>query len=159
MNTRRSVLPFLKPEFQEDPSKEIDPFPESGPYWSSYWESCWDSPSAPEGGLAFWWVLDKLSVALLSRPCWILPQLDSAPPSGFQVQPPVLERHPTQQVSCEQPQGNLSLAWKKNWPLQNSVQGSRCLLAVGLKGGEGRMVEQYSWLWKASCYFQTYYAR
>lgn len=70
-----------------------------------------------------------------------------------------LERHPTQQVSCGQTQEPLSLAWKKEQPLQNPAQGSRCLLAVVLKVGEGRVVEHSLWLWKPSCYFETYYAQ
>lgn len=49
----------------------------------------------------------------------------------------------TLQVSCGQPQEPLSLAWKKDQPLQNSAQESRCLLATRLKVGEGRMVECY----------------
>lgn len=65
-----------------------------------------------------------------------------------------LERHPTQQVSCGQPQEPLSLAWKKDQPLQNPAQGSRRLLAVVLKVGEGRVVEHALWLWKPSCYFE-----
>lgn len=70
-----------------------------------------------------------------------------------------LERHPTQQVSCGQTQEPLSLAWKKDQLLQNPAQGSRCLLAVVLKVGEGRTVEHSLLLCKASCYFQTYYAQ
>lgn len=70
-----------------------------------------------------------------------------------------LERHPTQQVSCGQTQEPLSLAQKKDQPLQNPAQGSRCLLAVVWKVGEGRMVEHSLWLCKASCCFQIYYAQ
>lgn len=87
--------------------------------------------------------------ALLGGPWCILPQLDSAPPSGFQVQPPVCKKHLTLVGNLRSPQAY----FEKRIDPPPRPPPSRTLLAVGLKVGEGRMVESCMWLWKATCYF------
>lgn len=92
--------------------------------------------------------------ALLGGPWCISPRLDSAPPRGFQVQPPGFKKTASRIVSVLWATSVApKLFWKKDQP------PSRTRLAVGLKVGAGRVVESGLWLWKATCFSQTCYAR